>query len=161
MSIPHRIERLLDGGQLQEITAPDADVASLWEKAVASARDARNPANSPDNQYVLGYQALLQMGTAVLAAAGYRTRGAQGHHANTFYAVAAFGIEGLEEIDTRTERIRKMRKLSAYEPGSPTPEQLSGLRTLIDATLPAARDWLTRARPGTRFVAAPHQNPER
>lgn len=160
MSVPHRLQRLLDGGQLQEITAPDADVVALWQKAVTSARDARNPANSPDNQYVLGYQALLQMGTAVLAAAGYRTRGAQGHHANTFYAIAALGIEGLEEIDIRTERIRKMRRLSAYEPGSPTPEQLSGLGGLIEATLPAARTWLAVTRPGVPFVAMTSDQPD-
>lgn len=153
MSNPHRIQRLLDGGQLQEITAPDADVVALWEKAVASARDARNSANSPDNQYVLGYQALLQMGTAILAAAGYRTRGAQGHHANTFYAVAGLGIEGLEEIDVRTERIRRMRKLSAYEPGSPAPEQLRHLGELLDTTLPAAWTWLAATRPAVPFVA--------
>lgn len=153
MSIPHRIQRLLEGGQLQETTAPDASVAALWEKAVASARDARNPANSPDNQYVLGYQALLQMGTAILAAAGYRTRGAQGHHANTFYAVAGLGIPGLEELDVRTERIRKMRTISAYEPGSPSPEQLKELRGLLDSTLPAARVWLVGSRPGARLVA--------
>lgn len=129
-------------------------MAALWEKAVASARDARNPANSPDNQYVLGYQALLQMGTAILAVAGYRTRGAQGHHANTFYAVAALGIDGLEEIDIRTERIRRMRRLSAYEPGSPTLEQLEHLGGLLDTTLPAARVWLAAARPEAQLVAA-------
>lgn len=153
MSIPHRIQRLLDGGQLQEFAALDADVSALWQKAVASARDARNAANSPDNQYVLGYQALLQMGTAILAAAGYRTRGAQGHHANTFYAVAGLGIEGLQEIDARTERIRKMRTTSAYEPGSPSAEQLEHLRKLLDTALPAARTWLVVARPDAQFVA--------
>ncbi|HEX8431612.1 MAG TPA: hypothetical protein VF625_10000 [Longimicrobium sp.] len=152
MSIPHRIQRLLDGAQLQEVTATDENVSALWEKAVASARDARNLANSPDNQYVLGYQALLQMGTAILSAAGYRTRGSQGHHANTFYAVASLGVEGLEEIDIRTERIRKMRKLSAYEPGSPSPEQLDHLRELLDTTLPAARAWLAVKRPGAVIV---------
>lgn len=124
MNVPHRIQRLLDGGQLREMEAPDRDVAAFWEKAVISARDAANPANSPDNRYVLGYQALLQMGTALLAAAGYRTRGAQGHHANTFYALAGLSIEGMEEIDIRTERIRKMRRLSAYEPDSPPPSSL-------------------------------------
>ena len=152
MSVPHRIQRLLDGAQLQEVQGTDEDVAALWEKSVASARDARNAAVSPDNQYVLGYQALLQMGTAVLAAAGYRTRGSQGHHANTFYAVGALGIRGLEEIDIRTERIRKMRKLSAYEPGSPTPEQLADLQELLDSTLPAARMWLAAARPDARLA---------
>lgn len=124
MTVPVKLQRLLDGGNLQTIDAPDADVAALWRKAVTSARDARNPGTSSDNQYVPGYQALLQMGTAILAAAGYRTRGAQGHHANTFYAVAALAIPGLEDIDIRSERVRRMRKLSAYEPGSPSMEQL-------------------------------------
>lgn len=95
MSTPRRIQQLLEGRQLEEFPTPDSDVAALWQKATASARDARNSTNSPDNQYVLGYQALLQMGTAVLAYAGYRTRGAQGHRATTFFAVAALQIGGL------------------------------------------------------------------
>lgn len=86
MSTPPRIQQLLEGRSLQEATAAEADVAALWQKALASVRDARNSTTALDNQYVLGYQALLQMGTAVLACAGYRTRGAQGHHATTFYA---------------------------------------------------------------------------
>lgn len=151
MSILHRIEQLLDSRSLQETATADADVAALWQKALASARDARNSATAPDNQYVLGYQALLQMGTAVLACAGYRTRGAQGHHATTFYAVAALGIEGLKDIDMRTNRIREMRKVSAYEPGSPTPEQLAHLRALTDEVMPRAREWLTTQRPGAAF----------
>ena len=147
MTVPLKIQRLLDSRQLETIELPDADIAALWQKAVASARDAEHQGLSPDNQYVLAYQALLQMATAILAAAGYRTRGAQGHHASTFYAVAALGIEGLEEIDVRTERIRQMRKLSAYEPGSPAPEQMARLRELLETSLPAARRWLAARRP--------------
>lgn len=82
MTLPLKIQRLLDGGQLEALTRTDSEVVALWEKAVRSSRDARNAANSADNQYVLGYQALLQMGTAILAAAGYRTRGAQGARRN-------------------------------------------------------------------------------
>lgn len=152
MTVSPKIQRLLDSRQLQELEVPDADVAALWQKAVASARDARRAGLSPDNQYVLGYQALLQMATAILAAAGYRTRGAQGHHANAFYAVAALRIEGLEEIDIRTEHIRQMRRLSAYEPGSPAPEQLRRLRDLLDSSLPAAQRWLAEARPAAQLT---------
>lgn len=151
MNTPPRIQRMLETGLLQEIEAPDIDVAAVWEKALASARDSRNASMSLDNQYVLGYQALLQMGTAILACAGFRTRGAQGHHANTFHAVAALGIAGLEEIDIRTERVRKMRKLSAYEPGSPTPDQVDALNSLLDAVLPPAQRWLASARPTASF----------
>lgn len=152
MSTPQRIQQLLEGRQLEEFPTPDANVAALWQKAVASARDARNSTNSPDNQYVLGYQALLQMGTAVLACAGYRTRGAQGHHATTFYVVAALEIEGLEEIDIRTDRIRKMRKVSAYEPGSPTRGQINALFELLAAVMPPAQRWLTAQRPAASFA---------
>jgi hypothetical protein len=152
MAIPTRIQRLLDDRALETIQAPDADAAALWEKAVRSAQDSQN---SLDNQYVLGYQALFQMGTAIIAAAGYRTRGPQGHHANTFYAVAALAIAGLEELDIRAERIRQMRKLSAYLPGSPTAEQIDKLRELLDSTLPAARQWLTAARPQANFTPLP------
>ncbi len=117
-----------------------------------SSQDARNAANSDDNQYVLGYRALLQMGTAILAAAGYRTRGAQGHHANTFYAVAGLGIPGLEEMDVRVERIRQMRKLSAYEPGSPSAEQLTKLHQLVTETMPLVHSWLAAQRLNARFA---------
>jgi len=151
MTVPLKIQRLLDGGQLEVLARSDADVVALWEKAVRSSSDALNPGNSPDNQYVLGYQGLLQMGTAIIAAAGYRTRGAQGHHANTFYAVAGLGIAGLEEVDIRAERIRQMRRLCAYEPGSPSAEQLHTLHELVRTALPLARAWLLAQRPAAHF----------
>jgi hypothetical protein len=119
VTIPTRIQRLLDDRALETIQAPEA---------------------------------LLQMGTAILAAAGYRTRGAQGHHANTFYAVAALTITGLEELDVRAERIRQKRKLSAYLPGSPTADQINQLHELLDSSLPAARQWLAAARPRMSFA---------
>jgi hypothetical protein len=151
MSTPDRVQRMLEAGHLQENSASDGDVATMWHKALVSTSDARNPANSLDNQYVLGYQALLQMCTAVLACAGYRTRGAQGHHANTFYAVGSLQIAGMEDINIDMERIRQMRKVSAYEPGSPTPVQLARLFELIDAVMPAAQRWLAEQRPNTTF----------
>ena len=152
MTVPLKIQRLLDSGQLEALARSDEDVVALWEKALRSSRDALNSGNSADNQYVLGYQALLQMGTAILAAAGYRTRGAQGHHANTFYAVAGLGIAGLEEVDIRAERIRQMRKLSAYEPGSPSGDQLQRLYELVRTTLPLAQAWLVSQRPASHFT---------
>ncbi|HEV3051513.1 MAG TPA: hypothetical protein VGX50_14510 [Longimicrobium sp.] len=152
MSTPDRIQKLLDAGFLQETPTSDGDVEALWQKAVISARDARNPANSLDNRYVLGYQALLQMGTAVLACTGYRTRGAQGHHANTFHAVEALEIAGLNGISMKTERIRQMRKVSAYEAGSPIPQQIDALFDLIAAVMPHAQRWLAAQRSAATFL---------
>lgn len=45
-----------------------------------------------------------------------------------------------------------MRKLSAYEPGSPTAEQLQHLGELLDVALPAAHRWLATERPKTELV---------
>lgn len=151
MSTPDRVQRMVEAGHLQENPTDDDDVAAMWQKAITSAGNARIPANSPDNQYVLGYQALLQMCTAILACAGYRTRGAQGHHANTFYAVGSLQIAGLEEINIQMERIRQMRKVSAYEPGSPSPQQLARLFELTDAVMPHAQRWLAAQRPAMSF----------
>jgi hypothetical protein len=58
VTIPIRIQRLLDDRVLETIQASDADVAALWEKAVRSGQDSRNVQNSVGNQYVLGYQAM-------------------------------------------------------------------------------------------------------
>jgi hypothetical protein len=42
VTIPTRIQRLLDDRSLETIQASDADVAGLWEKEVRSAQDSRN-----------------------------------------------------------------------------------------------------------------------
>jgi hypothetical protein len=39
MTVPTKIQRLLDSRQLETIEVPDADVAALWQKAVTR-RDA-------------------------------------------------------------------------------------------------------------------------
>ena len=144
-------KRMLERGLLEEVAGTDSEVSALWRKALASTRDSRNDANAPDNRYVLGYQALLQAATAVLFCAGYRTRGAQGHHANTFHALAGLGIPGLDDVDIRSERIRKMRKLSAYEPESPAPEQIEALKALLDRVMPPAQRWLSAQRAAASF----------
>lgn len=152
MSVPYRIQRLLEGGMLAGIESSDEVVGALWEKAVASAREARSAGNSLANRYVLGYQALLQMATAILSAAGYRTQGAQAHHVNSFYAVSALEVKGLEEIHVWTDEVRKLRSVSAYGPGSPTPAQLDRLLRLLETTLPEARAWLSARRPDARLA---------
>jgi hypothetical protein len=152
MSEADLLHRFLLARSIEEHHASDADVASLWEKAVQSSRDARTPTIALDNRYVLGYQALLQMGTAILAAAGYRTRGAQGHHANTFMAVSALGIDGLKSIDLRVNAIRRKRAQSAYEPSSPSLHPLESLLELVDSTPPLARAWLAVRRPNARMA---------
>lgn len=67
-------------------------------------------------------------------------------------AISALEIDGLRSIDLRVNAIRRRRAQSAYEPDSPSPEQLGALLRLVEATLPAARKWLAAKRPGARLA---------
>lgn len=99
-------------------------------------------------RHALWYQALLQAASAVLMLAGYRPRGAgPGHHHDLFYAVSGLGIPGLEDIAIRTERVRKQRSRSVYEPDFSTEADLGDVYGLQDALLPPIRRWLEASRP--------------
>jgi hypothetical protein len=54
-------------------------------------------------------------------------------------------------MDIRTNQIRKMRKVSAYEAGSPAPGQIRSLNELMDSVMPHAQRWLTAQRPAVSF----------
>jgi hypothetical protein len=45
-----------------------------------------------------------------------------------------------------------MLRLSAYEPGSPSSQQLQGLHELVRTALPLARAWLVAQRPAAAFT---------
>jgi hypothetical protein len=149
VSVPPRIARLIEARRMEPFDATDADVAALWTKAIASARDSRHPANSIDNRHSLGYQALLQGAGAVLMTAGYRPRGrGPGHHHDLFYAVSGLSIPGAEDVDVRTERARRQRSRAVYEAGLSTESEVDEVYRLQDEFLPAMHRWLTSRRPG-------------
>ena len=141
---------------MEPLEATEADVAALWKKAVASANDSRNRSNSADNRHGLGYQALLQAASAVLMAAGYRSRGGgSGHHHDLFYAVTGLSISGLDDADILTEPIRKQRSRAVYEPDLLTESDLLEVYRLQDALLPAMHRWLTSQGPGVAAKLPP------
>ena len=139
----------------------DEAIRIFWAKAVRSLQYAALEVLIADNAFQLGYQALLQAATAVLDAAGYRTRGqGGGHHRNAFYAVAALGIPGLEDVDARTERVRKRRAMSVYDPADEaTARDVADLLALADRVLPAAHHWIVETRPSLRETPAPLPTP--
>lgn len=147
METPPRIQRLIDGRQMERVE-PEAEwIVLLWEKAVASSLDSRKDLH-PDNAVTLGYQAAFQASTAVLECAGFRTKGASpGHHHNTFYALSALGHPGLDEVDVTSERIRKMRTAAFYGADIASAAQVKPVHEWLDALLPAARRAIATARP--------------
>ena len=131
-----------------EPVEPDPEsIAGFWAKALASSADSRKGLH-PDNAVSLGYQSAFQACTAVLESAGFRTRGtSQGHHFNTFYALAGLGHPGLQTVDVDSERIRKMRTEAFYGASCATEAQVRAVHDWLDALLPAARRVLVAARP--------------
>lgn len=147
MAIPPRIQRLVEGHQMEQVEPDPERVMAFWAKALASSADSRKGLH-PDNAVSLGYQAAFQAATAVLECAGYRTKGqSPGHHHNTYYALAGLGLEGLDSVDVDSERIRKMRTDAFYGASIATEAQVQAVHRWLDALLPAAKRALTAMRP--------------
>ena len=86
----HRIQRLLEARNLEEVRADDAEVAAIWAAALREWSDASVAGLSVAGAYTHVYQAAFRAATAVVRSAGYRPRGAVGgHHYVTFYALGA------------------------------------------------------------------------
>ena len=147
MGTPARIQRLIGSRELEEIVPSPEKIVILWGKAVASGRDARKGL-SADNAITLAYQAATQAASAYLESAGYRTRGGRpGHHYNTFYALAAFQLEGLESVDVESETIRRKRAASFYDRVEATERDVRSVLEWLDRLLPAIRRELVAERP--------------
>jgi hypothetical protein len=146
MAVPPRIQRLIDGRQMEPVEPDPERIVGLWTKALAASADSRKGLH-PDNAVSLGYQAAFQAASSVLESAGYRTRGpSQGHHHNTFYALSGLGLPGLGQVEVESERIRKMRTDAFYGASASSAEQVGAVHRWLDALLPAARDAIAAIR---------------
>lgn len=76
----HQIDRLLEARNLEQVQADDAEVAAIWAAALREWSDASVPGLSVAGAFTHVYQAALRGATAMLRAAGYRSRGAVGGH---------------------------------------------------------------------------------
>ncbi|HEX8903218.1 MAG TPA: hypothetical protein VF771_00075 [Longimicrobiaceae bacterium] len=108
-----RVQILLQSRQLEERSAPDAEVRSAWEKAIATRRSVETTGRYPESDFSLIYQSALQASTAVLRCAGYRTRGGDHHH-NTFTGVAAIGAGELSRAGRDLDDMRPVRREAVY-----------------------------------------------
>src|SRR5687767_11050597 len=78
------VRRHLEGGTLEERGAADDVVAAFWGKAIVAYNDARVASSSLDNRLLRAYDAGRIAALAIVRAAGYRTKGGEGHHYVTF-----------------------------------------------------------------------------
>lgn len=142
-----RIQVMVESRQLEELPAPDAEVAGMWAKAVRSFRSSSLPELDRDAAFTLAYQAALQLATALIRAAGYRTRG-EAHHHHTFAAVAALALGELSEAARDLNVIRQRRHSAIYDWEGATSEQdLAAIRASTLRLFEAGHAWLASARP--------------
>jgi len=144
-----RIRIMLDSRDLEELSAPDAEVLGMWGKAIRTRRSAALPglADDPDARFTLLYQSALQAATAVVRAAGYRVRGDHNHQ-TTFAAVAALGSPSLSEAARDLNVIRQGRHAAIYDWEAITEaRQLADLQDATATLLAEAYSFLRTQRP--------------
>jgi hypothetical protein len=142
-----RIQVMVESRQLEKLPAHDAEVIGMWAKAVRSFRSSLLPELDRDASFTLAYQAALQLATALVRAAGYRTRG-EAHHHHTFAAVAALGLGDLSDAARDLNVIRQHRHSAIYDWEGATSEQdLATVRASTLRFFAAGRTWLASARP--------------
>jgi len=144
-----RIERLVEARNLEEVPAEDAEVAAIWAAALREWSDASVQGLSVAGAFTHVYQAAFRAGTAMVRAAGYRTRGAVGgHHYVTFYAVAALAGAELEQIADALQGIRGGRHSALYgDEDELEAEDLEKASALVRNMLREVHRWLISARP--------------
>lgn len=148
----HRIDRLLEGRSLEEVAAEDAEVLAIWTAALREWSDASVPGLSVAGAFTHVYQASFRAATAMVRAAGYRTRGAVGsHHHATFYAVAALGDDAIEQVADAMQGIRGGRHTALYGAEEELEvEDLESARGHVARLLLEIHRWITAARPTLR-----------
>ena len=158
----HRIERLIEARNLEEVPAGDAEVAGIWAAALREWSDAGVPGLSLAGTFTHIYQAAFRAASALLRAAGYRTRGAVGsHHYVTFYAVSALGDDEMEQIADALQGIRGGRHIALYGDEEELElEDVENARAHVSLFLYKVHRWLTTSRPllADRFGTPPSQS---
>ncbi len=154
----HRIQRLLEARNLEEVPADDAEVAAIWAAALREWSDASVAGLSVAGAYTHVYQAAFRAATAVVRSAGYRPRGAVGgHHYVTFYAASALGDAELQRSADSMQNIRGGRHTALYGDEEELDEDdLTGARRNATALLDAVHRRIASTRPSlAKRLAAP------
>jgi hypothetical protein len=143
--VPNQIQLLLDNRRIAEQEFAQADVVTLWQKAVASAKDAKLQDLSVDSAIRLAYDAGHLAALALLAAHGLKTSSGQGHHEMAFHAAAGLGGEPLDDLVADSEEIRGLRKGSMYDPALAGEAERKLSVAWVNRTLPSIRAALVNA----------------
>lgn len=144
----HQIDRLIEARNLEAVSADDAEVAAIWGSALREWSDASVPGLSVAGAFTHVYQAAFRAATAMLRAAGYRSRGALGgHHYVTFYAAGALGDDELGRVADAMQAVRGGRHAALYgDEEELEGEDLAQARAHAAELLREVHRWLVTSR---------------
>lgn len=119
------LRRFLEGGQLRQHRSSPTEIRDLFRVVDRDLKDAAVRGVSDDLRFQQAYQAVLTLGKAILAAAGYRTHGA-GHHWVTFQALREILGPDFHETLDYFESCRGKRNVLEYDRAGEVSEANSG-----------------------------------
>lgn len=122
------------------------EIADLLALAERDLEACRTPGLHPDWQIAIAHNAVVQLATAALAAAGYRPRGAGQH----YYAIQSLAFTvGLEpELVQELDYLRRKRNQSAYEhAGLASTAEAEEMVALASQLRDRVRAWLQEEHP--------------
>lgn len=147
----HRIERLLQEDQLEEVEPDARDVAGLGGKALERWEVYQTKDLPRATAFQVVYTAGFQLATAVLQAAGHRARGGGtggGHHWSTFYALRGLGHDRIDAIAVTLDGSRSLRHNAIYDPTDQVPaDDMEELVEAVEALFDLAHDYLSEQLP--------------
>ncbi len=122
-----------------------ADVAQVWQKALANASDAELPGISLEGTIQSAYTAGLNAALCLLLAYGLKTQGGGGHHERTFFVAQELGGARLDDLVVDSSEIRSLRAGSVYDPVLADEEDRTSAIQWMRRTLPLIRQALLEA----------------
>ena len=113
MSVPAKVQVLLEGHKLIMAAFPDDQVVGLWSKATEAFTDSSSTPRSCNGQFRDLYEGGRLAATAILAAAGYKAVG-QDHHRSAIIAAAELSPDPVAEAFYTLEGARGNRHDTNY-----------------------------------------------
>lgn len=150
MSIPAKVQMMLEGHKLAPMAFPDDQVVGLWTKAVEAYTDSFSIPRSWNGQFRDLYEGGRLAATAFIAAEGYKPIG-QDHHHSAIVAAAEFSPEPVGEAFYTLEGARGLRHDTNYGSADVVEEDdVNELREALDVIMTEGAKHLRSLRPDAK-----------
>jgi hypothetical protein len=148
MSLPARVQMLLDSAKLERVAFTDEQVVGLWEKALEAYTDSSSSPRSWNGQFRDLYEGGRLAATAFVAAAGFRAKGA-GHHRTTITAAAELSPDEVADAFYTVEGARGNRHATNYGSEDVVDEEdVAEIREALRVLMRDGAQHLRSLRPG-------------